>query len=333
MKTAVFLVLLLAGSLFASAQDDSIDMSQLVQGAQQWAQQNLDTNVLNSLPPVDERTVQQFFSQVQKEYQGEYVVDIASLRSTAQSLLPLLESRDDTRPYAAWLKAQMDYLDVADEIRVTISPPPKGTNQLFKPVPNPSAQVERNLWFKKDSPTNAWPASAKEYVPKLKPIFSAQKIPPELVWVAEVESGFDRNALSPVGAAGMFQLMPDTAKRFGLSLWPLDQRYQPEASATASAQYLKYLHNRFKDWRLALASYNAGEGTVQRLLTRYKTNNYDTIAVHLPAETQMYVPRIEAVIKQREGASLQQLSLPQSENTDWKFAEEMKWCAIQGLNL
>jgi membrane-bound lytic murein transglycosylase D len=60
-----------------------------------------------------------------------------------------------------------------------------------------------------------WPARAKEYVPELKPVFAAQKIPPELVWVAEVESSFDRRALSPAGAVGLFQLMPDTAKRFG----------------------------------------------------------------------------------------------------------------------
>jgi membrane-bound lytic murein transglycosylase D len=127
-----------------------------------------------------------------------------------------------------------------------------------------------------------------------------------------VESSFDRRALSPAGAAGLFQLMPDTAKRFGLSLWPRDQRYQPEPSATASAQYLKYLHDRFRDWRLALAAYNAGEGTVQKLLDQYKTHSYDDIAEHLPAETQMYVPRVEAVLRQREGADLEQLSAPQS---------------------
>ena len=144
----------------------------------------------------------------------------------------------------------------------------------------------------------------------MKPIFTAQKMPPELVWVAEVESSFDRHALSPAGAAGLFQLMPDTAKRFGLSLWPRDQRFQPEPSATASAQYLKYLYDRFKDWRLALAAYNAGEGTVQKLLDRHKTDSYDAIAEHLPAETQMYVPRVEAILLQREGAKLEQLSVP-----------------------
>jgi membrane-bound lytic murein transglycosylase D len=206
----------------------------------------------------------------------------------------------------------MDYLDVADEIRITIPPPTNGTNPPPQIIPNPPAQTERDLWFNKETATNAWPVAAKEYVPELKPIFSAQKVPPELVWVAEVESGFDRHALSPSGAAGLFQLMPDTAKRFGLSLWPRDQRYQAEPSATASARYLKYLHDRFKDWRLALASYNAGEGTVQKLLDRYHASNYDSIAEHLPAETQMYVPRIEAVLKQREGAELEQLSAPQT---------------------
>jgi membrane-bound lytic murein transglycosylase D len=239
------------------------------------------------------------------------VVDLAPLRQTAQTVLSVLESREETRPYAAWLKAQMDYLDVAEEIRLTIPPPNAETNRPPQPVPNPPPQKERELWVKKVS-VAPWSALAKEYVPELKPIFTAQKVPPDLVWVAEVESAFDRRALSPSGAAGLFQLMPDTAKRFGLSLWPRDQRYQPEPSATASAQYLKYLYDRFKDWRLALAAYNAGEGTVQKLLDRYKTHSYDDIAGHLPAETQMYVPRVEAVLLQREGANLEQLSAPQS---------------------
>ena len=310
MKACSILVFFLAGSLVARADDDTVTLPELVQGAQQWAQENLDTNVLNALPEVDDPVVQQFLRELQKRYQGDYVVDLAALRQTAQAVLPLLESREETRPYAAWLKAQMDYLEVADEIRLTIPPPAVETNQPPRPVPNPPPQKERELWVKKVS-LAPWPVLAKEYVPELKPIFAAQKIPPDLVWLAEVESGFDRRAVSPAGAAGLFQLMPDTAKRFGLSLWPRDQRFQAEPSATASAQYLRYLYDRFKDWRLALAAYNAGEGTVQKLLDRYKTSSYDTIAEHLPAETQMYVPRVEAVLLQREGANLEQLSAPQ----------------------
>jgi membrane-bound lytic murein transglycosylase D len=309
MKASVMLVLVLAVSLVARADDDTVTLPELIQGAQQWAQENLDTNVLNALPGVDEQAAQQFLGVVQQRFQGDYVVNIAALRQTAQTVLPWLESHGETQPYAAWLKARMDYLDVADEIRITIPPPAVETNQPPRPVPNPSPQRERRLWMEKVS-GGPWPALAKEYVPALKLIFTAQKIPPELVWVAEVESSFDPGALSPAGAAGLFQLMPDTARRFGLSLWPRDQRFQTEPSATASARYLKYLYNRFKDWRLVLAAYSAGEGTVQKLLDRYKTDSYDAIAEHLPAETQMYVPRVEALLLKREGANLEQLSAP-----------------------
>jgi membrane-bound lytic murein transglycosylase D len=312
MKSVPFiLVLLLAAPLAARAQDDAVTLPDIIQGAQQWAQDNLDTNVLNALPRVDDPVVQQFFRDIQQRFQGDYVVDLAALRQAAQVVLPLLESSEDTQPYAAWLKAQMDYLAVADEIQLTIPPPKAETNQPPRSVPNPPPQKERELWVKKVS-VSPWPALANEYVPELKPVFAAQKVPAELVWMAEVESGFDRRALSPAGAAGMFQLMPETARRFGLSLWPRDQRYQPEPSATASAQYLKYLHDHFKDWRLALAAYNAGEGRVQKLLDRYKPDSFDAIAEHLPAETQMYVPRIEATILRREGANLEQLSAPQN---------------------
>ena len=105
--------------------------------------------------------------------------------------------------------------------------------------------------------------------------------------------------------------MPDTAKRYGLrTAWPWDQRLNPEPSARAAAQYLHFLHNHFKDWRLALAAYNAGEGTIQELLTRSKAHSYDAIATRLPAETQLYVPKVEATLLRREGLKLAQLRLP-----------------------
>ena len=162
-----------------------VSLPELVLGAQQWAQENLDTNVLNALPRVDDPQVQQFFRELQQRYQGDYVVDLAALRQTAQTVLSLLESREETQPYAAWLNAQMDYLDVADEIRLTIPPPNVETNQPPPPVPNPPPQKERELWVKKVS-VAPWSAAAREYVPELKPIFTAQKVPPDLVWVAEV---------------------------------------------------------------------------------------------------------------------------------------------------
>ena len=86
-----------------------------------------------------------------------------------------------------------------------------------------------------------------------------------------------------------------------------DQRLKPDQSARAAAQYLHYLHSHFKDWRLALAAYNAGEGTVDKLLRHRKTRTFDAIATRLPAETQMYVPRVEATLLRREGVTIQDL--------------------------
>jgi membrane-bound lytic murein transglycosylase D len=261
------------------------------------------------LQDVDRDKVKQFLQDIQKRYHGEYVIDLASLRDTAKAVLPLLESYEETQPYAAWLKAQMDYLEAADQFRLIIPPPKVEPGQPPKPATNPPPAMERELWVRK-LVERPWPDGAKPYVTRLKPIFTAQKVPPELVWVAEVESLFDPRARSPAGAAGLFQLMPATAKRYGLATWPLDHRLRPDESARAAAKYLEYLYAHFKDWRLALAAYNAGEGTVDKLLQRHKARTFDAIATYLPAETQMFVPRVEATLGRREGVKLSQLQVP-----------------------
>jgi membrane-bound lytic murein transglycosylase D len=300
---------LLLCACLASGQDDSMTLDDMVQSADQWAKENLDDETLRALQEVDRDKVKQFFKDIQKQFHGEYVVDLASLKDTAKVVLPLLEAYEETQPYAAWLKAQLDYLEVADQFRLIIPPPKVEPGRPPKPATNPPPAMEREVWVKKlaDRP---WPEAAKAYVPRLKPIFTAQKVPPELIWVAEVESSFDPGARSPAGAAGLFQLMPATAKRYGLPTWPLDHRLRPDESARAAAQYLEYLHGHFKDWRLALAAYNAGEGTVEKLLQRHKARTFDAIAAHLPAETQMFVPRVEATLARREGIKLSQLRVP-----------------------
>jgi membrane-bound lytic murein transglycosylase D len=218
-----------------------------------------------------------------------------------------LEQFEETLPYALWLKTRLDYLEVADQFRFIIPPPKPRPGQPPERIPNPPPQKQREVWVKRliERP---WPKGAQRYVSHLKPIFTEQNVPPELVWVAEVESSFDPRARSPEGAAGLFQLMPATAKRYGLKTWPMDQRLIPEPSARTAAKYLSFLHDDFKDWRLALAAYNSGEGTVHELLKRHKAHSFDAIATHLPAETQMFVPKVEATILQREGRKLSELS-------------------------
>jgi len=287
-------------------QEEAITLDELVQSAERWAKENLDENALRVLQSADQEKIKQFFKEIQKEFHGEYVIDLASLKDSAKAMIPLLERYEETLPYAVWLKTQLDYLEVANQLRLIIPPPKAEPGKPPKPIPNPPPQMEREVWIKKVA-ERPWPKAAKPYVSQLKPIFAAEKVPSQLVWIAEVESSFDPRARSPDGAAGLFQLMPDTARRYGLSTGVSDDRLKPEPSARAAAKYLQYLHSQFRDWRLALAAYNAGEGTVERLLKGRKARTFDAIATRLPAETQMYVPRVEATIQRREGAWLDNL--------------------------
>jgi membrane-bound lytic murein transglycosylase D len=310
MKVVVMIFILLAAGapVFAQTNDTELDFGDLLDTAQQWAQQNLDTNVVAAIVQnVDRKQIEDFLSHYQDYLKGDYVLDVARLKDAAKAILPALEASEDTRPYAAWLRARMDYFDVATDLKAS-APAPKpvpGTNQP-PPSPNPSYAAEQEIWIKKVAP-RPWPKGAAEMVPQLKTIFADEQVPQALVWLAEVESDFDPGARSPAGAVGLFQLMPATAKDLGLRLWPFDQRKQPVASARAAAAYLRQLYETFGDWPLAVAAYNCGPGRVQKLLHRYKTDNYAALSTHLPAETQMYVPKVEATLLKREGVRLAQL--------------------------
>jgi len=303
----LFLAILFAAAAFgAVAQDDTMTLDELVQSAEKWAKENLDENALRALQSTDREKIKEFFKEIRKEFHGDYVIDLAALKDTARSILPLLDNYEETQPYATWLRTRLDYLDVADQLRLIIPPLKPVPGEPAKPLPNPEPQKAREIWVKKVA-ERPMPKAAKPYVGRLKPIFASQKVPTQLVWIAEVESSFDPRARSPEGAAGLFQLMPDTAKRFGLRTSPFDQRVKPDESAQAAAKYLHYLHAHYKDWPLALAAYNAGEGTVDKLLKGRKTRTFDAIATRLPAETQMYVPKVEATLLRREGIKLSDL--------------------------
>jgi membrane-bound lytic murein transglycosylase D len=291
-------------------QPAELDLGEMLAAAQEWAEDNLDENVLAALGSLDQQKVEQFLALLQKQFGGDSVLDVAALKDAAKSVLPLLDAHVETQPYAAWLRSRLDYMEAAEQLRQLMPPPPKPVpGQPPKPATNPPPALERRVWEHQLS-RRPLPKGAEALVPKLKQVFAAERVPTELVWLAEVESSFDRRARSPVGAAGLFQLMPATAKRFGLRRWPFDQRYQVEPSAQATAQYLRALHGRFRDWPLALAAYNYGEGNVGKLLERHKARSFDAIAPHLPAETQMYVPRVEATILRREGLRLGKLPAP-----------------------
>ena len=306
MRISVAVTILLASGWLAAAQTNELDLDDVMDSVQQFAQDNLDPDVLQALQSVDRSKVEYFLNHFQDCLKGNSVLDMAQLKDAANTILPLLDAHEETQPYAAWLRSRLDYCEAANELKSLTPAPKPEPGQPVLPPPNPSFKAEQEIWIKKVSP-RPLPKGADQFVPKLKTIFTGEGVPSALVWLAEVESGFDLGARSPVGAVGMFQLMPATAKDLGLSLFPFDERKQMDPAARASAKYLRQLHDQFGDWRLAVAAYNSGPGTVSRLLKRYQTTSYERIAPHLPAETQMYVPKVEATIRHREGVELEKL--------------------------
>lgn len=160
------------------------------------------------------------------------------------------------------------------------------------------------------------PARAPALLAAVKTAFQREGMPAAWVWIAEVESSFNPRARSPTGALGLFQLMPATANRFGLRTGFADERQDPAKSATAAARYLKTLYRQMGSWPLALAAYNAGEGRVRRLLKEQKAHTFDAIADALPLETQMYVPKVLAIVALREGVEPTRLPAPVAELPD-----------------
>jgi membrane-bound lytic murein transglycosylase D len=303
------LVLLMSLSILAQKRPREVTVDDLIAGAEDWAKENLDDDVLEFLDQIDRDKVRAFLVEIEARLQTNSVYELAPLRKQARELVPLLEEYEETEPLAEWLKTRLDYLDVSDEFnRAHPAPQPTPEKPIVIRKP-PELPVQRTVW-KRQFDRRGLPSNANDYVPRLKEIFIAERTPPELVWIAEVESSFNPDARSPVGATGMFQLMKPTAKSYGLSTFFPDDRTDPEKSARAAARYLRHLHDRFGDWPLALAAYNAGESRVDALLKKSNGRSYQSIANRLPAETQLYVPKCEAALQKREGIALADLKPP-----------------------
>lgn len=125
-------------------------------------------------------------------------------------------------------------------------------------------------------------------------------IPEEFFWLPLVESGFKINAFSRARALGLWQFIPSTGYKFGLSRdeW-IDERMDVEKSTQAAIAYLKELHGMFGDWLTVLAAYNCGEGRVLRVISRQQINYFDgfwDLYRQLPHETARYVPRFLATL-------------------------------------
>jgi membrane-bound lytic murein transglycosylase D len=138
------------------------------------------------------------------------------------------------------------------------------------------------------------------YKPMIERIFREESVPLDLMYVAQVESLFETNAVSRAFAKGIWQFSKGTAIRYGLKVNRyVDERADPEKSTRAAARYLKDLYAMFNDWTLVLAAYNWGEGSLQQLVDKSGVTDFWRLASlrrRMPQETKNHVPMVVASI-------------------------------------
>jgi len=141
---------------------------------------------------------------------------------------------------------------------------------------------------------------ANRAFPVMELILKQYGIPDDFKYLAVIESGLI-NAVSPAGARGIWQFMPETAKMYGLEVSnQVDERYHLQKSTEAACKYLLDAKKKYGNWTLAAASYNAGMQGIQNRLDLQKSSNYYDL--HFGEETSRYVFRIIAMKEVMENA-------------------------------
>jgi len=165
---------------------------------------------------------------------------------------------------------------------------------------NRRTAAERNWYARHPDYLNRVFNRAQRYMPHIVAELERRELPMELALLPIVESAYDPFAYSHGRAAGLWQMIPGTARRFGVRQnWWYDGRRDVVDSTRAALDYLEYLYKlQDQDWLNAIASYNSGEGNVLRARrnNRKAGKPEDFWNLKLPRETSMYVPKLLALV-------------------------------------
>lgn len=179
---------------------------------------------------------------------------------------------------------------------------------------NQRIQVQRNWYIKHPNYIARVTERAERYAWHIHQALVERDMPAEIALLPIVESAYDPFAYSHGRAAGLWQFIPGTGKRFKLKQdWWYDGRRDVVDSTRAALDYLQYLHKRFNDdWLLALAAYNSGEGTVSKAVRRNRKAGKPTDfwSLKLPSETRAYVPKLIALAQLFEHPETYGVELP-----------------------
>ena len=154
-------------------------------------------------------------------------------------------------------------------------------------------QTNGRHWFE------IWLERSYKHMPNIHRQLEDAGLPKDLIYMAMIESGFSAKATSTAAAAGPWQFIPDTGKRFGLNInWWLDERRDFHKSTKAATKYLSQLYKEFGSWYLVAAAYNTGESRVRRLIKKHNTKDFWELVRKdaFVEETQNYIPKMIAAM-------------------------------------
>ncbi len=191
--------------------------------------------------------------------------------------------------------SNLDETPVSDDLWERI----RASFRLDHEVNRPRVAAELDMYTRHPNYLARVGERAEPYLHYIVESIEQRGAPLELALLPVVESAFQPNAYSPGRAAGLWQFIPDTGRRFGLEQnWWYDGRRDVYASTQAALDYLELLRDQFDgDWLLALAAYNSGSGTVSRAIEKNRNAGRPTDfwSLDLPRETRSYVPRLLAI--------------------------------------
>lgn len=138
---------------------------------------------------------------------------------------------------------------------------------------------------------------AQMYFPMIEQYLAEAGLPDELKYMTVIESALNPTALSDAGAVGLWQLMPATARHYGLQVNDkIDERKDVNKATQAAIKYLIHLNKKLGSWTLAIAAYNCGGGNVLKAMRYSYSDNFWELRMFLPKQTQYYIHKIAAAV-------------------------------------
>ncbi len=205
-----------------------------------------------------------------------------------------------SEPSAGLIISKNDSIAVSDGgYRITAIAIPENLNFAGEAVPSDDPEILERI-DREFLVNTYWQSNAvllikraNKYFPIIEPILAKNGIPDDFKYLAVAESGL-QNTISPAGATGFWQIMKTTAKDYGLEVNEnIDERYHLEKSTEVACKYLKSSKNKFGNWTMAAAAYNAGPAGMSKYMGIQKTQDYYDLL--LGEETGRYVFRILAI--------------------------------------